>query len=153
MNAAPAPVSVGDEGVLDTHISAALSDVWIDRDLSWLDFNERVLAEALDERTPLLERAKFLAIFTANLDEFFMKRIAVLRDTDPRTPEAHRTASGETAAYAVAAGRVLSGQHRTVTSASRHPSMLLGRSDRSPKTRGRPLFRHRDLGGSDATSD
>jgi polyphosphate kinase len=53
--------------------------------LSWLDFNERVLAEALDQRTPLLERAKFLAIFTANLDEFFMKRIAVLRET--LTPE------------------------------------------------------------------
>ena len=63
----------------------SLSDVWIDRDLSWLDFNERVLAEAIDERTPLLERAKFLAIFTANLDEFFMKRIAVLRET--LTPE------------------------------------------------------------------
>jgi polyphosphate kinase len=53
--------------------------VWIDRDASWLDFNDRVLAEALDERTPLLERAKFLAIFTSNLDEFFMKRVAVLR--------------------------------------------------------------------------
>ncbi len=85
MSAARASVSVGDEGVLDTPISPALSDVWIDRDLSWLDFNERVLAEALDERTPLLERAKFLAIFTANLDEFFMKRIAVLRET--LTPE------------------------------------------------------------------
>jgi polyphosphate kinase len=56
-----------------------LSDVWIDRDLGWLDFNDRVLAEALDERTPLLERAKFLAIVTSNLDEFFTKRVAVLR--------------------------------------------------------------------------
>ncbi len=56
-----------------------LQAIWIDRDLSWLDFNERVLAQALDERTPLLERAKFLAIFTSNLDEFFMKREAVLR--------------------------------------------------------------------------
>jgi polyphosphate kinase len=54
--------------------------LWIDRDLSWLDFNERVLAEALDPRTPLLERVKFLAIFTSNLDEFFKKRIAVLRE-------------------------------------------------------------------------
>ena len=46
--------------------------IWIDRDLSWLEFNGRVLAEALDIRTPLLERMKFLAIFTSNLDEFFM---------------------------------------------------------------------------------
>ncbi len=59
---------------------ASLSNVWIDRDLSWLEFNRRVLAEALDERTPLLERVKFLAIFGSNLDEFFMKRMAVLRE-------------------------------------------------------------------------
>jgi polyphosphate kinase len=71
--------SVGDHSVLNVSLSQALSEVWIDRDLSWLDFNERVLAEALDERTPLLERVKFLAIFTSNLDEFFMKRMAVLR--------------------------------------------------------------------------
>jgi polyphosphate kinase len=56
-----------------------LEDLWLDRDLAWLEFNRRVLAEALDERTPLLERLKFLAIFTSNLDEFFMKRIALLR--------------------------------------------------------------------------
>ena len=76
---APDWASIGDHGVLNTKLPQTLSDVWIDRDLSWLDFNERVLAEALDERTPLLERAKFLAIFTSNLDEFFMKRVAVLR--------------------------------------------------------------------------
>jgi polyphosphate kinase len=64
---------------------AALSAVWVGRDLGWMEFNRRVLAEALDERTPLLERAKFLAIFTSNLDEFFMKRMAVLREH--RTPE------------------------------------------------------------------
>jgi polyphosphate kinase len=79
MCAAPAMVSIGDDGVLNRQVSQILSDVWIDRDLGWLDFNDRVLAEALDERTPLLERAKFLAIFSANLDEFFMKRISVLR--------------------------------------------------------------------------
>src|SRR5579872_303590 len=78
---APAMVSVGDTGVLNREISAALSDVWLDRDLSWLDFNDRVLAEAMDDRTPLLERAKFLAIFTSNLDEFFMKRVAALRES------------------------------------------------------------------------
>lgn len=77
---AHALASIGDHGILNTSLSNDLADVWIDRDLSWLDFNERVLAEALDERTPLLERVKFLAIFSSNLDEFFMKRIAVLRE-------------------------------------------------------------------------
>src|SRR5262249_22059030 len=72
--------SIGDQGVLNEKLSSELSEVWIDRDLSWLDFNDRVLAEAMDERTPLLERAKFLAIFTSNLDEFFMKRVAALRE-------------------------------------------------------------------------
>ncbi len=79
---APDWASIGDHGVLNTKLPQTLSDVWIDRDLSWLDFNQRVLAEALDERTPLLERAKFLAIFTSNLDEFFMKRVSVLRQGD-----------------------------------------------------------------------
>ena len=53
--------------------------VWLDRDLSWLEFNRRVLAEALDGRNRLLERVKFLAIFSSNLDEFFMKRMALIR--------------------------------------------------------------------------
>jgi polyphosphate kinase len=56
-----------------------LSNAWIDRDVGWLEFNARVLHEALDDRTPLLERLKFLAIFSSNLDEFFMKRIALIR--------------------------------------------------------------------------
>lgn len=81
-------VSIGDDGVLNREVSQALSDVWIDRDLGWLDFNDRVLAEALDDRTPVLERAKFLAIFSSNLDEFFMKRISVLRKSS--TPERAR---------------------------------------------------------------
>jgi len=56
-----------------------LAHAWTDRDLAWLEFNRRVLHEAQDPRTPLLERLKFLAIFGSNLDEFFMKRMGVLR--------------------------------------------------------------------------
>ena len=53
---------------------------FLDRDLNWLEFNRRVLNEALDERTPLLERVNFLAISTSNLDEFVMKRVYGLRE-------------------------------------------------------------------------
>jgi polyphosphate kinase len=72
---------------------------FFNRDLTWLDFNRRVLQEAMDPRTPLLDRLKFLAIYSSNSDEFFMKRIGLLRrkmaqksaerSHDGLTPEQH----------------------------------------------------------------
>lgn len=71
-------------------------ELYLNRELTWLEFNKRVLHEGQDNRTPLLERLKFLAIVSSNLDEFFMKRIGGLmqqigagvqeRSVDGRTP-------------------------------------------------------------------
>ncbi|HEY1656643.1 MAG TPA: polyphosphate kinase 1 [Candidatus Tumulicola sp.] len=79
--------------------------LYISRELSWVEFNERVLEEALDGQNPLLERLKFVAIYGTNLDEFFMIRVAAIkqqiearvvrRSDDGRMPAEHLSAISE----------------------------------------------------------
>ncbi|HMF27625.1 MAG TPA: hypothetical protein VKE42_02575, partial [Candidatus Cybelea sp.] len=83
---------------------ATLDDpsLYISRELSWVEFNDRVLEEALDAHNPLIERLKFVAIYGTNLDEFFMIRVAAIkqqieaqvvrRSEDGRTPTEHLAA-------------------------------------------------------------
>ena len=89
---APSPAS---PPTLEVDLQAP--DIFLNRELTWLEFNRRVLHEGMDERTPLLERVKFAAIVSSNLDEFFMKRIGGLKQqvgaglqdlsADGRTPQ------------------------------------------------------------------
>src|SRR5262245_32117298 len=110
---------------------------FLDRDLSWLEFNRRVLHEAQDERTPLLERVKFLAIFSSNLDEGFMKRAEPLRG--PRAEEGVAPADSSSATPAMVRLRqailpLLAEQARTYTEVirpelARHGVRLLSWSE------------------------
>ena len=73
------------------------------RELSWLKFNERVLAEATDASVPLMERLRFISIFTSNLDEFFMVRVGSLIDMDVMAPNERENKSGMTPKEQIAA--------------------------------------------------
>ena len=95
------------------------ADRYLNRELSWLDFNSRVLALAEDTSMPLLERAKFLAIFASNLDEFFMVRVAGLKRRD-ETGLSVRSADGLSPRE-----QLLRIAGRTQTLADRHARVFL----------------------------
>ncbi len=81
-------------------LSKSLSKAYVDRDLSWMYFNHRILCEALEEHVPLLERVNFLGIYSNNLDEFFRVRMATL-------------------------GRIAESEERQLASARRHATKLI----------------------------
>jgi polyphosphate kinase len=91
-------------------------DAFVNRELSWLEFNRRVLEEAQDSSVPLLERVKFLAIFSSNLDEFFMVRVAELkrriRAGDATTGPDGLSPTKVLAAVADQVHRLVAAQHR-----------------------------------------
>lgn len=87
--------------------------MFINRELSWLAFNERVLEEAADTSVPLLERAKFAAIATSNLDEFFMVRVASLKtaiEEEDHTPDLSGLTPAQQLTMVRDRSRALSGQ-------------------------------------------
>ena len=65
----------------DLIVSPGMKGCYVNRELSWLQFNSRVLEEAEDTANPLCERLNFVSIFQSNLDEFYMVRVGMLMDT------------------------------------------------------------------------
>ena len=132
---------------------------YLNRELSWLEFNARVLHEARDERNPLLERVKFLAIFASNLDEFFQVRVAGLRQ-QVEAGKVARSPDGLTADEQLAAARArvleLVADHSAIyvvgpAGARRrgHRAPRLRRHPRAPRG-APPALPRRDLPGPDA---
>ena len=136
------------EAVTATAQAPALDspELFVNREVSWLQFNERVLELAEDERMPLLERVKFLAIYANNLDEFFMVRVAGLHDQvdagiDARGPDGlsaretlerinERNAELDAPALACLGGGGAPGARRARRAGGRGPGRAPARSSR-----------------------
>jgi polyphosphate kinase len=108
-------------------INLADPQYYLSRELTWLEFNARVLHEAMDERTPLLERLKFMGIFSSNLDEFFMVRIAAIKQqieakVSQLTPDG-RTPSEQLAVASDRIQQLVTRQHQHFETVLR-PAML-----------------------------
>ena len=97
-----------------------LAEVFMNRELSWLEFNQRVLDEACDTSVPLLERLKFLAITASNLDEFFMVRVGSLlmslRTGENAADPTGQSALDQLAAISRRAQKMAADQYRTYLS-------------------------------------
>lgn len=117
----------GDDAAADVSNRKGAPQEFLNREVEWLEFNNRVLNEAIDRRTPLLERVRFHGIFTSNLDEFFMKRVGGLKHQVQIG--SNRRAGGMTAAEQLEAIRkmVLDQQRRQAESYNRFLQPELGK--------------------------
>ena len=97
------------------HSTAPSPDtVYVNRELSWLEFNRRVLLEAADPSVPLLERLKFLMIYQSNLEEFYRVRIGILTHRAMLTPESGDPVSGMLPETQIAAALVVTREQQTL---------------------------------------